>query len=68
MDEAIIERIARAIKWARIKDEPASTDYITGTQKFMRDITSEDACYLEELDLIQARAAIAAYEALKEQK
>ena len=53
-----VEQVARAIKWSRVKDEVASTNYMTGITTFMRDIASERTIDLDQSDLDAARAAI----------
>jgi hypothetical protein len=60
----MFERIARAIKWSRVKDEVASTNYMTGITTFMRDIASERTIDLDQSDLDAARAAIEIFQAM----
>ena len=53
-----LEAVARAIKWARTKDEVTSTDLNTGRHQFMRDVASQETIHVDESDLFQARAAV----------
>jgi hypothetical protein len=56
----MVERVARAICWSDIADEQAATNYVTGEMKKMRDIISQESCFVDQKYERMARAAIAA--------